>query len=223
MTTAPVQLKSRRASLLAGCGLAATLIFALLPIGRWIAPGDSIQALLCREAFWWIFAAAVLVWLTFVERLPLSSIGFRWPTWKTFLFALAGAAAVLFVMILHMGVIVRVFHLDTTTVLEQQRMILSKPYWFRVVLVLRAAVVEEIVFRGYMIEKVRQLTGSGLLAVAVSVLTFTWAHYAGWGAVQLIPVFGAGTALALLYVWRRDLPSNMLAHFLTDGAGFLLR
>jgi membrane protease YdiL (CAAX protease family) len=223
MTTAPLQLKSRRASLLAGCGLAATLIFALLPIGRWIAPGDSIGALLCREAFWWIFAAGVLIWLAFVERLPLTSIGFRWPTWKTFLFALAGAAAVLFMMILHMGVIVRVFHLDTTTVLAQQRMILSKPYWFRVVLVLRAAVVEEVVFRGYMIEKVRQLTGSGLLAVAVSVLTFTWAHYAGWGAVQLIPVFGAGTALALLYVWRRDLPSNMLAHFLTDGAGFLLR
>jgi hypothetical protein len=26
---------------------------------------------------------------------------------------------------------------------------------------------------------------------------------------------------ALLYVWRRDLPSNMLAHFLADAAGFL--
>ena len=181
------------------------------------------RALLSREAFWWMFAAAVLLWLTFVERLPLRSIGFRWPTWKTFLFALVGPAAVLFVMVVHMGVIVRVFHLDTTAVLAQQRMILSQPYWFRVLLVLRAAVVEEILFRGYMIEKVRQLTGSAVLAVAVSVLTFTFAHYAGWGAVQLLPVFGAGTVLALLYVWRRDLPSNMLAHFLTDGAGFLLR
>jgi membrane protease YdiL (CAAX protease family) len=180
-------------------------------------------ALLSREAIWWMFAAAVLLWLTFVERLPLRSIGFRWPTWKTFLFALVSAAAVLFVMVVHMGVIVRVFHLDTATVLAQQRMILSQPYWFRVLLVLRAAVVEEILFRGYMIEKVRQLTGSAVLAVAVSVLTFTFAHYAGWGAVQLLPVFGAGTVLALLYVWRRDLPSNMLAHFLTDGAGFLLR
>jgi membrane protease YdiL (CAAX protease family) len=84
-------------------------------------------------------------------------------------------------------------------------------------------VVEEILFRGYMIEKIRQLTGSAVLAVAVSVLTFTGAHYAGWGVVQLIPVFGAGVILALLYMWRRDLPSNMLAHFLTDGAGFLLR
>jgi len=74
-----------------------------------------------------------------------------------------------------------------------------------------------------MIEKVRQLTGSAVLAIAVSVITFTWAHYGGWGPVQLIPVFGAGVIFAVLYVWRRDLPSNILAHFLTDGAGFLLR
>jgi membrane protease YdiL (CAAX protease family) len=223
IVTAPVQLSSRRANLLAVCGLTATFIFSLVPIGRWIAPGDSIQALLSREAYWWIFAAAVLLWLAFVERQPLGSIGFRWPTWKTFLFAIVGAAAVLFVMILHMGVIVRVFHLDTTMVLAKQQMILARPYWFRVLLVFRAAVVEEILFRGYMIEKVRQLSGSAGLAVAVSVLAFTGAHYAGWGLVQLIPVFGAGVILAVLYLGRRDLPSNMLAHFLTDGGGFLLR
>jgi membrane protease YdiL (CAAX protease family) len=220
MTTAPVQLKSGRATLLAACGLAATIIFSLLPIGRWVAPGDSVRALLTREAVWWIYAASVLIWLTAVERLPLGSIGFRGPTWKTLLFAVVGAAAVLFVIILHMGVIVRVFHLDTTTSLEQQRVILSQPYWFRLLLVMRAAVVEEILFRGYIIEKVRQLTGSVVLAIAVSVLTFTWAHYAGWGLVQLIPAFGAGLVLALLYVWRCDLPSNMLAHFLTDGRAF---
>jgi membrane protease YdiL (CAAX protease family) len=223
MSTAPEQLKSGRARVLAACGLTAIVLLALLPIGRRIAPGDSIAASLTREAVWWIYAAAALLWLTFAERLPLSSIGLRFPTWKTFLFATVGAAAVLLVFILHMGVIVRVFHLDTTTVIAQQRMILSRPYWFRVLLVLRAAVVEEMLFRGYIIEKVRQLTGSAVLAIAVSVLAFTWAHFAGWGLVQLIPAFGAGVVLALLYVGRRDLPSNMLAHFLSDGAGFLLR
>lgn len=223
MTTAPVQLKSGRAKLLAACGLIAVIVLPLLPVGRWIAPGDSLTALLSREAVWWIYAAAVLVWLVLVERLPLTSIGFRAPTWKTLLFAVVGAVAMLFIFAIHMGVIVRVFHLDTAQILEQQRMIFSRPYWFRVLLVLRAAVVEEILFRGYMIEKVRQLTGSAVLAVTVSVLTFTWAHYAGWGLVQLIPACGAGVVLALLYVRRRDLPSNMLAHFLTDGMGFLLR
>jgi membrane protease YdiL (CAAX protease family) len=152
----------------------------------------------------------------------MSSIGFRRPGWKSLLFGVLGAGALLFVYVLHFGLIVRVFHLDTTVVVAQSRHIHSYPYWFRVLMVLRAAVVEEILFRGYIIEKVRQLTGNVALALAVSVLTFTFAHFAGWGLVHLIPVFGASVILALLYVWRRDLPANMLAHFLTDGAAFLL-
>ena len=214
---------SRRANLLALCGLTAAVVLPLLPIGKWIAPGDSIAALLTREAFWWLYAAAVLLWLGIVERLPMNSIGLRRPTWKSLAFAVLGAVALLLVFAIHFGVIVRVFHLDAAAAIEQQQIILSRPYWYRVILVLRAAVVEEILFRGYIIEKVRQLTGSGLLAIALSVLTFTWGHFTGWGLVHLIPVFMSAIILALLYVWRRELPSNMLAHFLTDGAGFLLR
>ena len=214
---------SRRANLLALCGLTAAVVLPLLPIGKWIAPGDSIAALLTREGIWWLYAAAVLLWLGIVERLPMNSIGLRRPTWKSLAFAVLGAVALLLVFAIHFGVIVRVFHLDAAAAIEQQQIILSRPYWYRVILVLRAAVVEEILFRGYIIEKVRQLTGSGLLAIALSVLTFTWGHFTGWGLVHLIPVFMSAIILALLYVWRRDLPSNMLAHFLTDGAGFLLR
>ena len=203
-------------------GLMLAIVAPLLPLGRWIFPGNSIAALLSREALWWIYAAAVLLWLTRVERLPLRSIGLRRPTWKTLVFALAAAFAILAVMTFHYAVIVRVFHLDTATAMRQMQAIRSLPFWLRVLLVLRAAVVEEILFRGYTIEKVRQLSGSAALAVMVSVVAFTAAHFTGWGLVQLIPVFGAALILALLYVWRRDLPSNMMAHFLADGAGFLL-
>ncbi len=222
MTMEPEKSMSRRSTVLASCGLAAAAILPMLPIGRWIAPGNSIAALLSREALWWFYAAAALIWLGLVERLPMSSIGLRRPTWKTLLFAVLGAAAALLVFMLHFGVIVRAFHLDTAAALEQRRIILNFPYWFRVLMVLRASIVEEILFRGYIVEKVRQLTGSTVLAIAVSVAAFTGAHFAGWGLVHLIPVFGAATVFALLYVWRRDLPSNMLAHFLTDGMGFLL-
>jgi len=217
------QPKPRQATQLALCGLVAAVVLPLLPIGRWIAPGDSIPALLSREAIWWLYATAVLLWLGLVEQLPISSIGLRRPTWKSLVFAVLGAVALVFVFAIHFGVIVRIFHLDAAAAMEQQRIILSRPYWYRVILVLRAAVVEEILFRGYIIEKVRQLTGSRSLAIALSVLAFTCAHFAGWGLVHLIPVFCSAIILALLYVWRRDLPSNMLAHFLTDGAGFLLR
>jgi membrane protease YdiL (CAAX protease family) len=54
-------------------------------------------------------------------------------------------------------------------------------------------------------------------------MQITFAHLAGWGWVQLIPVAGAGLIFALLYAWRRDLPSNMLGHFLADALGFLSR
>jgi membrane protease YdiL (CAAX protease family) len=70
---------------------------------------------------------------------------------------------------------------------------------------------------------VKQLTGSMALAILVSVAAFTYAHLAGWGWVHLIPVAVSGLVFALLYAWRRDLPCNMLGHFMADGAGFLTR
>ncbi|AMR29286.1 hypothetical protein A0257_20750 [Hymenobacter psoromatis] len=111
----------------------------------------------------------------------------------------------------------------STAALTQAQAILNTPYWYRILLVLRAAVVEEILFRGYLIEKVRQLSGSASLAVGVSIAAFTFAHLRGWGAVHLSAVALSGAVLALLYVWRRDLPSNMFGHFVTDAIGFLTR
>ena len=61
---------------------------------------------------------------------------------------------------------------------------MNTTYWYGILLVLRAAVTEEILFRGYLIEKVRQVSGSRVLAVIVSVAAFTYAHLGGWGPVQ---------------------------------------
>lgn len=217
-----IQSQDTRARLKALCGLMAVIIISVVPFGKLVASGDSMRALVTREIFWWFCAASILAWLHFAERLPLASIGLRRPTWKSPLYALLAAVALLVIFFLDFAVIVPAFHLNVTTPNAVRNMILAQPFLFRLFLVLRAAVVEEIIFRGYLIEKVRQLTGSTVLAVIVSVAPFGYAHLSGWGPVQLIPVFGAAVVLALLYVWKRDLPSNMLAHFLTDGAGFLL-
>jgi membrane protease YdiL (CAAX protease family) len=155
--------------------------------------------------------------------MPLSSIGFHRPTWKSVLFGFLGAVVITVIMILQFAVVMPLLHLSPSAALAQQQAILKTPFWYRILLVLRAAVVEEILFRGYLIEKIRQLSGSTALAVAVSVLAFTCAHLRGWGAVHLIPVAASGLVLALLYVWRRDLPSNIFAHFLSDAVGFLTR
>lgn len=204
-------------------GLAGALFFCLAPIARWAAPGEGMSRMLEREAVWWFCAAAVLAWLRFGERLPLSSIGMRRFTWKSLAFGFLAAVASIAAMTIHYAIIIPHFHLNASAGIAAERAILGMPYWFRVELVLRAAVVEEILFRGYLMEKVRQLTGSMGLAIVVSAAAFTYAHLAGWGWAHLFPVAASGLIFALLYAWRRDLPCNMVGHFLTDAAGFLTR
>ena len=88
---------------------------------------------------------------------------------------------------------------------------------------LRPLMGEEVLFRGYPIERIEELNGSRWVAGIVSCAAFTYAHLSYWGGAQLVIAAFGGIVLTVLYVWRRDLPSNMLAHFIADGTGFLLR
>jgi membrane protease YdiL (CAAX protease family) len=203
-------------------GLLIALALPLAPIGKWIAPGETIPDLLLHEAVWWSYAAIVLMWLLLVERRNLASIGFKAPTWRTFVVAILAAVVLMAIMILHYALIVPALHLDPSVAGKVRAHLMQRPFWYRFLMVLRAAVVEEILFRAYLMEKVRELTGSWLAAIVLSVVAFTYAHLSGWGVVHLVPVFGAAVVFALLYVWRRDTVSNVIAHFLTDGVGFLL-
>ena len=196
------------------------ILISILPIATWIAPGDSAPQLLLHECVWWSYAAGAVLWLRFGEGLPLDSIGMGWTGWKGILWGLAAAAALIAVFIVHFGLIVPMLHLDSSRDRRGTKpAILSRPFWYRLILVLRASVVEEILFRGYIIGKA-PAHGSTALAVIVSVAAFTYAHLSGWGLVHLIPVFAGGVIFALLYIRRRDFPSNMLAHFISDESVF---
>jgi len=221
MTSATEEYSRPRAKILAFCGLGGVLAFSVLPIADWLVHGSSIGNLLARETVYWGFAAAVLLWLTCAERLPLNSIGFRPPTWKGFRIGIVAAVVLTAIQIFQFAVIIPLFHLRVAAIMIRQQAIMNTPYWYRVLLVFRAAVTEEVIFRGYLIEKVLQLSKSAVLAVILSVAAFTYYHLGGWGPVQLIAVGGGGLVFALLYIWRKDLPSNMVAHFLADAAGFL--
>jgi membrane protease YdiL (CAAX protease family) len=106
---------------------------------------------------------------------------------------------------------------------EQLKSVVQTPIWFRVFTVTRAALVEETAFRGYGFERTHELTGSKFLAAVTTWLLFTMAHLASsWGWGQVIIAAFAGLVLTLLYVWRRNLWANIIAHWLTDGAAFIL-
>jgi uncharacterized protein len=77
-------------------------------------------------------------------------------------------------------------------------------------------------YRGFAIERLTELAHLRWLAAALSLAAFTYAHIGFWGWTHLIVAAFGGLTLTALYLWRRDLASNMIAHFFTDAVGFLL-
>jgi membrane protease YdiL (CAAX protease family) len=174
-----------------------------------------------REICWWTLALFILFWVLIVERRGLGSIGWKRPDWKTFAFGIGGGAVILVLFGVVIQMLFRLFHLQMNA--DALRQLTGLPFALRVALVTRAAFVEEILFRGYGIERLAELTGSRWLAGLVTLGLFTYAHIAYWGIAHVIVAGVAGLALTLLYLWRRDLTTNIIAHWIVDGVGLLAR
>lgn len=200
-------------------GLVIGMLLPGLGLGRHLAPGDDLGSMLAREAVFWALAVALVAYVLVIERRPLASLGFRRPRLSTLVWGLGGGVVLTALYVAIAAVVLPALHLKGAA--GAMNGLLATPLWFRVLLVLRAAVTEEILYRAYPIERVEMLTRGRFLAGAVSVAGFTAAHLNYWGPVQLLFVAPAGVVLAALYLWRRDIGCNMLAHFVTDGVGFL--
>ena len=87
--------------------------------------------------------------------------------------------------------------------------------WTVTLIVLRAGVAEEVFFRGYIIERLSGLTGSTVLAAIVSLIAFALFHY-NQGYAGIFAAFILGGIMTAVYIWKRDLKANIIAHFLVD-------
>ena len=180
----------------------------------------GLPALVSHDLFWWSMFFAVLLYVGVVERRPLSSIGLKRPSWKTLAFGIGGA----FVLFEFMPVVFyasQLLHLPLQQNSGTAKVLASAPYWHRLLIVLRASLAEEVVFRGFAMERIEELTGSRIAGFLLPLAVFIAAHAAGWGWLVLLGVGVAGTVLGLLYLWRRDLGANMIAHFIIDGVQLL--
>jgi len=173
------------------------------------------------ELLLWGLTIALLFYVVVVEKRPLVSIGLRLPNWRTVIWGICSGLAILLGIVLIYGVVFRLLHL--TINMQAMAALPRLPFAAQLLLVVRAAFFEEIAYRGYAIEPLTELTGSRMSAAVIAWVAFTAAYLSYWGWAQLIVAGFAGLVQTALYLWRRDLPCNMLAHFLTDGVGFLFR
>ena len=180
---------------------------------------SSTKAILLNEAGIWLLALVILAIVRFWEKQPLASIGLVPPTRSAILF---GAKVVLALVAL--AVIAGLAVQSTGLPMPEQpaELVISLPVWIQLLVALSAGFTEEILFRGYAIERMTELTGSRWIGALLPVFVFGAAHASFWGLAHAIVAGLTGLWLSLLYLWRRNLWTNITAHALLDGLVFLV-
>lgn len=182
--------------------------------------GDTpLGARIGREVVWIALAAIMLVWVRRVERLPLSSIGIVRPSWKTLGWGLIATIMLITTVMLTFAVIAPILGLRQN--MAATAAIVQVPLWLFLLTPVVAGVTEEIIYRGYAIERLELLSGRRWLAGLIAGTAFLLTHWS-WGGTQMIIVTFGALILTGLYVWRRDLLCCMLAHTAADLIGFSL-
>ncbi len=158
----------------------------------------------------WLAVALLLAFVVGVERRPLASIALRRPSAQDIQWALVfWAVATVTTGALH-SIAPPPSSAGLATVLR-----LSLPVI--VALIVTTAITEEVLYRGYSIERLRELTGRLWLAIPISFALFVWPHVAFFGPHWLLYHGLTPVLIYALYVWRRNLWACMLMHLLGNA------
>lgn len=113
-----------------------------------------------------------------------------------------------------------VLGLDTTSAGISQ--LAQIPIGLRGGIVLTAGIAEELLFRGYPIERLTTLTGRLGLSAFIAYVVFVLLHIPFWGLGVTIQIGVWRGIVTVLYVKRRNLAACMLMHILNDAYAFIL-
>ena len=154
--------------------------------------------------------------LIFVLRgINWKHIGFGKFNWSTMGLGCGLLVAGYMIIILH-NIIIMFLGIDTQgdailKIFES----LDSPFWFFVVGVVFAPIVEEIFFRGFLFQGFRQKYG-WVVAILLSSAIFAAAHL---DLVSLIPTFVLGVVLAYVYHMSNSVWPGIILHFLVNAFG----
>lgn len=168
----------------------------------------------------WLIAPVLLIWAIKVERLSLSALGLRRPTWGTLAFALVAIVTTFLAMGFYYRVVAP--HFGAQAAPPAVSRLAHLPFHQLLLMSLSAGLVEELVFRFYAISRLDWLTGNPWIASLAPLLVFVGLHLPSFGVGQIILVTIGATVLTGLYWLRRDFWANALAHGLIDLAGLTL-
>ncbi len=200
----------RRLSFILGLALA----LGLFPLSGWSwrtwHPGPNLTFnIICK----WGVTIAIIFWVILGERRSLRSIGLirmkpiHWLIGMgTFL-----AGGLLFWLSTLLAQL-----LGLTGSLGGIELLSRQPTSMLILLIGTAGITEEVIFRGYSIERLGSLIGSRLWAGLITATIFTGLHLRFWGWGMIIPIGFWALLVTGVYLWTHRLGVVILAHLLND-------
>lgn len=187
---------------------------------RFVPPGSPPLLHLLATGVYVAMVAAVLFIILRWEHRPLSSIGLRPIRWQTAAWGLALAGFFMYAFAPAAYWALARFNLGGFE--PGLAKCSALPIWILAVNVIFGGAAEELLYRGYAIERIAMLTGSYWVAGAVSTLFFGLGHVPGWGWGPSLTTVASGAVAAAFYIWQRDLAALVIAHVITDFAGIVI-
>ncbi|MEM7556045.1 MAG: CPBP family intramembrane glutamic endopeptidase [Cyanobacteria bacterium P01_A01_bin.84] len=196
------------------------------PLGTLLGEPKALSTLVLGQLFLWFLGFLLILIIIVWEKLPLSSVGLNIPPLRSndtsslslslaisLIWGLLTAVLLLYI-ITPLGVaFVEYFQLgDFHAGISKLQ---GLPTWYLIWTGVTAGVIEELLYRGYLIERLSLLTGKVWVGGILSVIIFTLVHIPFWGLGLAIFTVFSGVVLTALYIYRRDLIANAIAHGFT--------
>lgn len=202
-------------------GLFIALVLSTL---LWLPP--VIGPLLPDNLFWrniaaqgvdWAFAVTLILIVLFWERRSLASMGFKEFN-SSILFAGLGLGGFVMIGTFAWSVISPMLFTSTGSVEGASASELPPGFylWFAPFALITASFAEEIIYRGYAMERLLRLGVGPIVTVIVTQIAFALYHLKD-GMSSVIGVATIGSLFALYYVWTRNLWVTIIGHFFVDA------
>ncbi len=161
------------------------------------------------------FIATILIVLVYKgEKLDLASIGLHNRHWGKSILTSLLLAVICIVALLGCVAILNLAGISFGEGIESKRYA-TISLWTMTLVVLRAGIVEEIFYRGYIMERLAKLSRKWIIYFLLPALTFGLLHYKQ-GVGGILISFVLGLIFAYSYWKTKDLKINIIAHFLVD-------
>jgi membrane protease YdiL (CAAX protease family) len=203
-------------------GLFISLVLPLFLVSFKIhCSGNQVVNLLLKEGIIWLFFIALLIIARYGEKDPIlfnaSNINF---------ITIAGISVLIVLSMIAVSIIYRVLYALVLRSHPPHEELLDKllkfPVWLKLLIVLRAGIIEETFFRAYGITRIQQLTNNKFLAFIIPLLFFAACHYSYGTLNHVTGALLLGIILSVYYLKTKSLLPNIIGHAFFDVLGLFI-